>query len=403
MLTLVTTNPAKYEPFAQDLERMRISLVPPKAEVPELQCLSFDQALAHKARAMADLFGHPVLVDDAGLVLEAYRPFPGPLTSVLLQSVGQAGLKRMLTGISDRASMECHLGWWNHECLKSWSGAVPGRLDCCRTPAHPRMLLSQLFIPDEPTAGPLAHRAQALAQLKLSAFELHLDTSGVSDQQNACSIQTSNQCPFCIEIEGTGQSIFSEMLGDQLPSRVLYEDDDFVVMPPLGQFIEGGLLVLSRQHFPSFAYLPPDKLERVGHLLTVIRRELAALYGTAPVIFEHGSAPQRSKGVCCVDHAHFNIFPAKVLIDPHLTQRMSVRLQQLQDMIRLRRAEFGYLLVLENDGSIRGYDGQLVPTQLVRRIITAQLGLPERWHWKDYPGTQELLATYNALHGKIRL
>jgi diadenosine tetraphosphate (Ap4A) HIT family hydrolase len=174
-------------------------------------------------------------------------------------------------------------------------------------------------------------------------------------------------------------------------------------MPPLGQFIEGGLLVLSRQHFPSFAYLPPDKLERLGHLLTVIRRELAALYGTAPVIFEHGSAPQRSKGVCCVDHAHFNIFPAKVLIDPHLTQRMSVRLQQLQDMIRLRRAEFGYLLVLENDGSIRGYDGQLVPTQLVRRIITAQLGLPERWHWKDYPGTQELLATYNALHGKIRL
>jgi hypothetical protein len=44
-----------------------------------------------------------------------------------------------------------------------------------------------------------------------------------------------------------------------------------------------------------------------------------------------------------------------------------------------------------------------VPTQLVRRIITAQLGLPERWHWRDYIGKEELLATYNALKGRIRL
>lgn len=40
---------------------------------------------------------------------------------------------------------------------------------------------------------------------------------------------------------------------------------------------------------------------------------------------------------------------------------------------------------------------------MVRRIITARLGLPERWHWRDYIGQEELLATYNALKGRIRL
>jgi XTP/dITP diphosphohydrolase len=404
MLTLVTTNPGKYEPFAQSLERMRITLVPPHAEVPELQSLSFAEALAHKARAMAQMFGHPVLVDDAGLVLDAYQPFPGPLTSVILETIGQAGLKRLLTGVSDRASMECHLGWWNHDCLRSWSGSVPGRLDCSRSPASSRMLLSQLFVLDEPSyAGPLAHREQALAQLQVSAFELHLESSGEFDNQNTYSTETSNQCPFCIEIEGTGQSIFSEMLGEGLPSRIVYEDDDFIVMPPLGQFMEGGLLLLSRHHLPAFAHLHHDKLERLGQLLTVIRRELANLYGVSPLVFEHGPAPQRSKGRCCVDHAHFNIFPAKVLLGPHLAQRMSMPLPQLQDIIKLRRAEFGYLFIQENDGSMCAYDGQLVPTQLVRRIITTQLGLPERWHWKDYPGTQELVATYRTLHDRIRL
>jgi hypothetical protein len=36
-------------------------------------------------------------------------------------------------------------------------------------------------------------------------------------------------------------------------------------------------------------------------------------------------------------------------------------------------------------------------------MVTAGLGLPERWHWRDYLGANELLATYNALKGRIHL
>jgi hypothetical protein len=61
------------------------------------------------------------------------------------------------------------------------------------------------------------------------------------------------------------------------------------------------------------------------------------------------------------------------------------------------------LFIQENDGSRRVYDGQLVPTQLVRRIITSAIGLPGRWHWRDFPGGDQLLATFNALKGQIHL
>src|SRR5579864_4698405 len=111
MLTLVTTNPSKYAPFAADLERMRIELSTPIQNVPELQSLTFEEALAHKAKAMAKMFGRPVLVDDAGVVLAVFSPFPGPLTSVVLQSLGVEGLQRLLSGVSSEATMECHLGW----------------------------------------------------------------------------------------------------------------------------------------------------------------------------------------------------------------------------------------------------------------------------------------------------
>jgi inosine/xanthosine triphosphate pyrophosphatase family protein/diadenosine tetraphosphate (Ap4A) HIT family hydrolase len=405
MITLVTTNPSKYEPFAGDLQRLRINLLAPEKEVPELQSLTFADALAHKAQAMAHMFGQPVLVDDAGLILEAYQPFPGPLTSVTLRSLGYRGLQRLLKGVSDRATMECHIGWWSSDMLRCWSGKVSGRLDLSRQPSNPRMPLTDLFVPDQPcVSAVLPHRAKALAELESSAFELHLEIAEepVADDLN-CSPPPAHQCPFCAELEGSGSSIFAEMIRDRLVSRIVYQDDDFVLMPPLGQFMEGGLLLLTRAHVLSFAHLPPHLLDRLEQLLTVIRRELTARYGVSPLIFEHGPAPQRSKGVCCVDHAHFNIFPARVAVHPHLSQRMSVPITCLSELSALRRAEFGYLFVQENDGSRRAYDGELVPTQLVRRIITTQLGLPQRWHWQDYPGYDELVATYRALNGKIRL
>ena len=403
MLTLVTTNPSKYEPFARDLERMRIELAVPKWDVPELQTLTFADALCHKAEAMARMFERPVLVDDAGLVLEAYAPFPGPLTSVVLRSLGHSGLQRLLQGVSARAAMECHLGWWSGGALRTWTGRVEGHLDLSRLPANPRMLLSDLFVPDPPCPfGALPHRARAMAALEAEVFELHLETTRAPGEDSPC-LPSPGQCPFCAELEGSDQSIFAEMIRERLPSRILYEDDHFVVMPPLGQFMEGGLLLLTRRHIRSFACLPSDLFVRLEHLLKVISRELAARYGVAPLVFEHGPAPEHSKGVCCVDHAHLNIFPARVMVHPHLTQRMHLAVGNVSELARLRLAEFGYIFVQENDGTRYGYDGQLAPTQLVRRIITGQLGLAQRWHWRDYPGCDELIATYQALKGKIRL
>jgi len=160
---------------------------------------------------------------------------------------------------------------------------------------------------------------------------------------------------------------------------------------------------LTRKHILSLAHLSSAQFEHLERLLQAIQRAVVKRWGVAPLVFEHGPAPDWSKGVCCVDHAHLNIFPVAAQVHPHLTGRMNFSLGALRDMAKLRRAEFGYLFVQENDGVRRAYDGQNVPTQMVRRFITTQLGLPERWHWRDYVGQEELLATYHALKDQVRL
>jgi diadenosine tetraphosphate (Ap4A) HIT family hydrolase len=348
--------------------------------------------------------------------------------------------------------MECHLGCWLKGALRSWTGAVQGRIDLARPHRDERMPLSDLFIPDQSEAGhasvqraepdgaakrarprrsgavapllqsgalrtkapglkgaatghpPLPHRALALAALEKDIFELHLETAPPETGATiACAPRAGYDCPFCAEFEDDGLSLFASMMGDRLPCRVVYEDEHFVVMPPLGEFMEGGLLLLSREHILSLAHLSPAQFDHLERLLQAIQRALVKRWGVATVVFEHGPAPDWSKGVCCVDHAHLNIFPAPVHLHPHLAGRMNLSLGPLSELAKLRRAEFGYLFVQENDGTRRAYDGRDVPTQLARRILTAQLGRPERWHWRDYIGRDELLATYNALKGRIRL
>ncbi|MGO8930136.1 MAG: non-canonical purine NTP pyrophosphatase [Limisphaerales bacterium] len=403
MLTLVTSNPAKYAPFARQLERLRLQLQAPPGPLPEIQTFSFSEALAAKARAAAELFGRPVLVDDAGLVLEAYRPFPGPLTSAVLRGLGPAGLQRLLTGLTGKATMECHIGCWLAGTLRSWSGQALGWLDFSRLAAHQSLPLTNLFVPEGAADnGQLPHRAQALAALETGLFELHLETTALNEQA-PCSRPPAGQCAFCAELDDEFNSVFTEMMGDRLRSRVLYEDEHFVVMPPLGEFMEGGLLLLSRKHLLSFAHLPTPLFDHLERLIQAIGRVLVSRYGVPPLFFEHGPAPEWSKGACCVDHAHINIFPAAVRLHPHLIERMNFPLRSLAGLARLQRSEFGYLFVQENDGSRRVYDGYLASTQLVRRIITSAIGCPERWHWHDFPGGDQLVATFNALKGQIHL
>jgi diadenosine tetraphosphate (Ap4A) HIT family hydrolase len=301
--------------------------------------------------------------------------------------------------------MECHIGCWvEPNGLRSWSGSIEGHLDFSAPPRNKRLILSDIFVPKEQSSGGgLLHRARALAALETEIFDLHLDTAPQPDASASCGARPQYDCAFCAEFENDGLSIFASMMGEQLSSRVVYEDEYFVVMPPLGEFIEGGLLLLTREHILSFAHLRPELFAPLERLLKAICLAVGARWGVSPLVFEHGPALEWSKGVCCVEHAHFNIFPARVELHPHLSSRIHRRLGSVSELARLARAPHGYLFVQENHGAQRVYDGREVPTQLVRRLITSALGMPERWHWRDYPGKQELLATYHALTGQIRV
>src|SRR5919199_2480044 len=100
----VTSNPNKAREAA---EILGVELHSVDLDLPELQALDVAQVAANKAATAREALGFPdhlVLVEDSGLVIEAWNGLPGALTKWFLQSVGNEGLLRMLSAEENRSA-----------------------------------------------------------------------------------------------------------------------------------------------------------------------------------------------------------------------------------------------------------------------------------------------------------
>ena len=100
----VTTNEHKRREVQQILG---VALGRANLDLPEIQAIDPAEVAAEKARAAREALGDtdlPVLVEDSGLMVDAWGGFPGALTKWLMQSVGNEGLLRMLDPGEDRSA-----------------------------------------------------------------------------------------------------------------------------------------------------------------------------------------------------------------------------------------------------------------------------------------------------------
>lgn len=404
MIKLLTGNTKKYVEFGEMLESLRIRLITSKEKIIEIQDNDFISCIRYKAIEAEKKFGEPVFVDDSGIILEQYDPFPGPMTKNIIESIGIPGLEKLISGGSNRARMICIIGIAINGDFHYWIGEVHGILNFSIPIKNSKMPLSDIFLPNDISSGPLGHRQIALEKLRHDILNIHIkvEVHRSKNISRTCYFESAYQCPFCIEFDGIKNSVFRQLIGEQLNSRTLYEDNNFIIIVPIGQFVVGGLLLLSKEHIPSFAHLASNLYSELEILVNKVKVVIERFFGVPPLIFEHGPADDKSKGKCCVDHAHLNIFPVNVDIHSKLKNRIHLKINNISDLERFKVLPEGYLYV---DSVIHGqvvYDAEHVVSQLIRKHITQELGIPERWHWRHYLGIDEMQETMKKLSGVIK-
>jgi non-canonical purine NTP pyrophosphatase (RdgB/HAM1 family) len=125
-ISLITGNEGKAREYAT-LLGIEVSAV--KEDLIEIQSLDVVEVVKRKVQDAYSKLQGPVLVDDTGLVLNAWNGLPGALVAWFLSSVGAQGILDMAAGVTDRsATVTTALGYADANGVRVFTGILQGTL-----------------------------------------------------------------------------------------------------------------------------------------------------------------------------------------------------------------------------------------------------------------------------------
>jgi ATP adenylyltransferase len=205
---------------------------------------------------------------------------------------------------------------------------------------------------------------------------------------------------------------FKKLVENEIPNRIVYETENFVVVPSVGQIVEGYLLIMPKKHFMSIANLDEELFEELEGVFNKTETILEKEY-SKPIFFEHGVCRlSYNFNGCCVDHAHIHAVPVSLNISDPLKNEFTsfTTIKKISELSK-RAKNANYLFVKDNTDQMFVFNANEIRSQHVRYLIADMLGMRSKGDWTLYPGKEEILATLrrlafwnqDRLHGGILL
>lgn len=196
-------------------------------------------------------------------------------------------------------------------------------------------------------------------------------------------------CGFCAEIHNipSDNNMLLQYITPNtgLQTRILAQTEHFVVIPTLGSFVEGYVMVLSREHFDCVGKIPPEQLPELKALLEAMKKQVKLCYNTDTVCFEHGSVSCTNRFGGCINHAHIHIVPCCNSLVDEIGQ-YELQTQQIGSIEDLQ--EYGqrcepYLYFQDTDDREYLITGDNVVSQFFRKLLAQQHDVAEKWDWRS--------------------
>jgi diadenosine tetraphosphate (Ap4A) HIT family hydrolase/nucleoside 2-deoxyribosyltransferase len=194
-------------------------------------------------------------------------------------------------------------------------------------------------------------------------------------------------CLFC-DIIGKGSNL--------LTNTVLYEDSDFYIIPALGCLVSGYVLIVSKEHTNSMCYLSEQKKETLQNIINNLSDRYFCKYGFYPLVFEHGAKYDCGNlSGCCVLHAHMHVVPRRFNSMTKMSSSLNLKEVKTMKDFYNECTDNPYIFFMDNDKKkyISVLTGDVIPSQIIRKWIAADLGIPNEWDWRINPFNSNIFNT----------
>ena len=208
-------------------------------------------------------------------------------------------------------------------------------------------------------------------------------------------------CAYCKYLQGDTESVESN-------ERTLYRSKNFFVIPTVGQFTKGYLLIIPFKHVMSNGELDHEVLSEFNDVLADVIEILTLAYPEAEsfLVWENGSGSSGAgKAKDSLVHSHVHVAPSSLtseaIEDISGFTFDEISLYDLKDY-----KASSYLLVRTPDPErwkILQTDKIYVPRQYVRQLIAEEVNITdESWNWRTHPYYEKMHQTLEDVIGALR-
>lgn len=188
-----------------------------------------------------------------------------------------------------------------------------------------------------------------------------------------------------------------------IENKKIFESNSFFVIPTLGQFIPGWLMIVSKAH--TLCSIRHSKMELIelNHIIKKTSEIVENNFGRT-IIFEHGNLNSSNYDLgCCVNHTHIHVCPynnvEEILsnINYPFVGDMSII-----DFSQKDKPDNGYIFINTNndEGTYKFYKiDEDIETQYLRKLIAKSLNKDMYWDWAAFPFYDNIRKTFQKING----
>lgn len=128
-IAYVTNNPNKARESVSILREMGVEVEVVQVNVIEVQSDDILEIAKFRARDAYRQLKRPVIVEDAGLFIDALTGFPGPYSSYVFRTIGIDGILKLMRGVRRRsATFKSVVAFHDGRRVRAFVGRVKGRI-----------------------------------------------------------------------------------------------------------------------------------------------------------------------------------------------------------------------------------------------------------------------------------
>lgn len=101
-ICIVTSNEHKFKEISRVAGEYNVKVIMCPGFKLEIQSLDLEEIVVKSAMLAYVYLNKPLLVEDAGLFIDALNGFPGPFSSYVYRTIGLQGVLKLMNGVSNR-------------------------------------------------------------------------------------------------------------------------------------------------------------------------------------------------------------------------------------------------------------------------------------------------------------